>query len=50
MDIQALVAEAAIERLNEGIFHRFSGLNEIELHATLIRPVLERARDMNSVP
>ena len=29
---------------NEGVFHGFSRPNEIELHATPIRPVLERPR------
>jgi hypothetical protein len=32
--VQALIAESSVERLNEGIFHRFARTNEVELHAT----------------
>ena len=44
VDVQALIAQSAVEGLDEGIFHRFSGPNEIELHRALIRPVFERSR------
>jgi len=42
VDVQALVAELAVERFNKGIFHGFAGSDEIELHAALIRSILER--------
>src|SRR6476619_2156403 len=42
--VQTLVAQPSVERLDEGVFHRFARPNEIELDATLIRPVLEGAR------
>lgn len=49
MGIQALVPQASVERLDEGICRGFPGPNEIGLTATLIRPVLG-GRDVNSVP
>src|SRR5687767_8548980 len=44
MDVQALVAEPAIKRFDEGIFHGFARTNEIELDAAREGPILERPR------
>src|SRR5687767_7170720 len=44
VDVQTLVTEPPVERLDEGVFHGLSGANEVELHAALIRPVLECPR------
>ena len=44
MHVQALVAQAPVEGLDEGVFHGFARPNEVELHAALIGPVFERAR------
>lgn len=43
-DIQALIAEAAIERFYVPVLSGFSGLREVELHASLIGPLLKRFR------
>jgi hypothetical protein len=43
VDVQALVAETPVERLDEGILHGFPRPNEVELDATTIRPAFERA-------
>jgi hypothetical protein len=34
MHVQTFIAQAAVERLNGGILHRFSGSGEVELDAT----------------
>ena len=44
MHVQALVAQAPVEGLDVGVFHGFAGPDEVELHATPIGPVFERAR------
>ena len=49
VDVQTLIAEPAVKRLNEGIFDGFAGSNEVELHAAAIAQS-SRARDWNSVP
>ena len=49
VDVEALVSEPAIERLDEGIFHGFPRPDEVELHAAL-NAQSSSARDMNSVP
>lgn len=40
--VQALVAKSAIERLDEGVVHRFPRAAELERHAMLMRPDIER--------
>ena len=42
---KTLVAEVAIERLDVGILSRLPGLDEIQLHAVRVRPLLERYRN-----
>jgi len=42
MDVEALVAEAPVERLDVGVFHRFSRPNEIELYAAGVGPIFQR--------
>jgi len=44
VDVQALIAQAAIKRFNERVFDRLARSNEIELDAPRVRPVFERAR------
>ncbi len=44
VDVQTLIAQPPVKRLDEGVFHGFPGPNEIQLHAALIGPVFERAR------
>src|SRR5262249_42749354 len=43
MHVQALVAQASVERLDESVLYGFAGPDEVELDAALIRPVLERS-------
>ena len=38
MDVQALVAQPPVKRLDERILHGFAGADEIELHAALRTP------------
>lgn len=45
VDVQTLIAEPPVERLDESVFHGFAGPNEIQLYAQS-----SSARDMNSVP
>ena len=44
VDVETLVSEPSVKRLDEGIFHGSPRPNEIELHATAIRPIFERTR------
>src|SRR6185503_10595907 len=44
MHVQTLVAQASVERFNEGVFHRFPWADEVELDATQEGPVLKGAR------
>jgi hypothetical protein len=39
--VQALIAQALIERLDVPVFSGFSGMDEVELHTSAIRPFLE---------
>ena len=43
-DVQAFISQRAVEGLDEPVFHRLTRSNEIELHATLPRPLVDRAR------
>ena len=43
-DVQALVAQPPVERLYVPVLRRLSGMREVELHTTLIRPFLQRLR------
>src|SRR5262245_11447708 len=43
MHVQALVAQAAVERLDVRVLHGVAGMDEGERHAAAIRPVLECA-------
>jgi hypothetical protein len=49
MDVEALVAQAPVKRLDVRIIHGFAGPREIELHATL-EDQSSSAREVNSVP
>lgn len=42
MQIQAVVAELAVETLDESILSRFTWLNEMELDASTLRPEKHR--------
>lgn len=44
MNVQAFIAEAAVERLDDDILHGFPGPNEVELHTSAVRPILQCAR------
>lgn len=44
MHVQTFIPQAAVERLNEGILHRFSGSDEVELNASTVDP-FSSARD-----
>ena len=41
-DVQTLIAQPTIERFYGPFSVGFSGVSEVELHATLVRPLLER--------
>ena len=41
--VQAVIAERAVEALDEGILRRLSGLDEVELDATRVGPSIERS-------
>src|SRR5690606_32582890 len=41
-EVQAVVAEGAVEALDEAVLHRLARLNEVALDATGIRPGVER--------
>src|SRR5262249_56004223 len=41
--VEALVTELAVERFDEGIVDRFTGSDEMQLNAILVRPRVERA-------
>src|SRR5262249_10696497 len=43
--IEALVPEPAIEAFYKAVLHRFSRLNELELDAVLVRPLVESMAD-----
>ena len=43
-DVQALVAQPAVERLYVPVLSRLSRMDEVELYPALIRPLLERLR------
>lgn len=45
VEIQVVVAEVAIETLDEAVLHGMAGANERQLHAVRNRPVIERATD-----
>ena len=48
--VQALIAEPAVEALREGVLHRLARLNELQLHAVLVRPLIEgEAPELRSV-
>src|SRR5690606_36119384 len=50
VEVQAVVAEGAVEALDEAVLHRFAGLHEVDLDATGIRPGVERpARELRTV-
>ena len=42
--VQALIAKLPIERLYVPVFSGFSGMDEVELHASPIRPFFEHFR------
>ena len=42
--VQALIAQPPIERLDVPVFRGFSGMDEVELNAPPIRPILEHFR------
>src|SRR6202035_5693290 len=42
--VEALVAEAALERLDEAVFRGLARRREVELHAALVGPDVERLR------
>jgi hypothetical protein len=44
MHVQALIAEAAVKRFDERVIYGFAGPSEIELDATLIRPIFQSPR------
>lgn len=44
MEVETLVAEAAVERLDEGIIRRLARPGELELDAVAVRPGIQRAR------
>ena len=41
--VQALVAELAVEALDETVFHGLAGANEVEVHAVTVRPGIKLA-------
>ncbi len=45
MGVEALVPEAAVERLDEGIVGRLAGATEVQDHAVLVGPSIERVGD-----
>jgi hypothetical protein len=48
--VEALVAELAVERFDEGIVDRFTGSDEVELDIIRVRPRIEpAAREFGSV-
>src|SRR5688572_20200325 len=48
--VQALVAELAVEALDERVLHGLAGPDEVQLHSALIRPGVERlAGELRSV-
>src|SRR5690606_4758038 len=50
VEVQAVVAEGAVEALDEAVLHRLARLNEVDLDATGIRPGVERpARELRTV-
>src|SRR5215472_14484425 len=42
---EALVAEAPVEALDVTVLRRLAGLDEVDLHAVLERPAVQRGRD-----
>ena len=42
MVIQALIPKPAVEALDEGILRRFARLDQLELHAVLVGPLVQR--------
>src|SRR5580700_10483889 len=42
--VQTFIAEVPIERLDEAVFDRLSGPDEVEQDTALIRPLIEHAR------
>ena len=42
--VEALVAQPPVQRFDERVFDRFTRPNEIQLHATSIRPIFKRPR------
>lgn len=40
--VQTLISELPIEALHEGVLDRLAGLDEVELDATLVSPLIER--------
>ena len=52
-DVQALIAQAIVERLHEGIVGRLARPANVERHAVLVRPAVQCLRSafkMNSGP
>jgi hypothetical protein len=41
--VQTLVSQSAVKRLNTGVLHQFALPNEVELYASAIGPIFERA-------
>src|SRR5262249_35302262 len=44
LDVQAFVAQTTVEAFDECVFHGLPGVNEIELYAAPISPILESSR------
>ena len=45
MQVQTLVSEAPVERLNVGIISRFARSGEVERYSILVGPVIKRFAD-----
>ena len=45
VDVQALIAKAAVEGFNERIIRWFSGPREVQRHLVVISPLVQRLRD-----
>src|SRR5258706_7756210 len=43
VQVETLVAKPAVEALDEAVLHRLAGLDEVELHSVLERPLIERS-------
>lgn len=45
MQVQALIPEAAVERVNVRIIRRFAGSGKVQRHIVVVGPVVERFTD-----